>query len=696
MSHKQTKDDKKAFEFLTMKKKEMKENKYRKRFDNLLTEIENNLVNTTVSYGEKMYENSGWGSVMTYSKTATGNTDMNVYPQKLTGRDQSRSGVPTSIEPIAFSKIITAASVLGGKLPDATVMSDSKVFSKASYELWKKTWVNRMGNGQNTLSNVYQNMFTYGWATWRVYPRRVQVKRKGVDKIIFDDIYREAMNPRRTWLGVGSSNYDYFSQLEVYYEKDIQIDLFKEMYPDAVNKDGELDYCASLSDEAREEDQDKAKTHVTIGYYENVLMNKFIVACGELIIVDDELPNDDSFGSIVTTRCFIRDSEDPYGVGLYEMMRGNTATYSYINSLNAQQVEAEVFPLLFGTQVQNGTSTYKRGPNIVNPKTPGTSIDVVKTSGNIQAGVLFADKQKTNIEENTGVNNIIAGQGSEDTLGSTVIMKEAAQNRLVLPRNNMVDALELDALISHSWIMQTYSVDKVFRLSTDDQLKEFAIQNKDHFIESEQIIDEDGSFLGYMVAASPNIRVDFDFDQDGNILEDVDTRKISSREFLNQMDNYGHKSNFIQFIIDPNSMLLPSQAIQQQQYLELYPIIQNTLSSIFAIRMQDPQAAAAQLKTFDTLLTEYKKSIFDYISKKTYDEIISEQLPVGQMEMMQINNAMNPENEGGAPGQEMTPDGTDPMQPQSPEEMPTPQGPIGSSVDGSVGYAASMPMTPNK
>ena len=72
--------------------------------------------------------------------------------------------------------------------------------------------------------------------------------------------------------------------------------------------------------------------------------------------------------------------------------------------LNAQQVEAEIFPLLFGAQVQNGTATYKRGPNIVNPKHPGTDIDVIRTTGNVQQGIIFADKQKESIEANTGVN----------------------------------------------------------------------------------------------------------------------------------------------------------------------------------------------------------------------------------------------------------------------------------------------------
>jgi hypothetical protein len=76
-----------------------------------------------------------------YNKMANGAYDINVYPQKLTDRDQNRSGVPVSQEPIAFSKILIAASVLGGKLPDATVVADNNA-----------TRINRIGYGTtNTL-----------------------------------------------------------------------------------------------------------------------------------------------------------------------------------------------------------------------------------------------------------------------------------------------------------------------------------------------------------------------------------------------------------------------------------------------------------------------------------------------------------------------------------------------------------------
>ena len=75
------KDDKKTIEFIDAKKREMKKSQYREKFDALAAEIEINLVNTNVTYGQKLYEKSGWGSMVFYNKMANGAYDINVYPQ---------------------------------------------------------------------------------------------------------------------------------------------------------------------------------------------------------------------------------------------------------------------------------------------------------------------------------------------------------------------------------------------------------------------------------------------------------------------------------------------------------------------------------------------------------------------------------------------------------------------------------------
>lgn len=706
MSKNKKKSEKETLDYIEERKREMKKSKYRTRFDNLYKEIEQNIMNTDVSFGDKLYEKSGWGSMVMYNKMENGAYDINVYPHKMGEMGSNKTGVPVSQEPIAFSKIIIATSVLAGKLPDATVIADDKVYGKAMYELWKRNWSMTGANGSNTLMTTYQNLFTYGWAAWRVYPRRVQTKRNGVDKILFDDVYREPLDVNRTWLGIGFNNGDVWSQTEVYYEKDMQKDLFLEMYPEAGKRGNKkkLEYT-SVSDEAKDEDNDKALTHVTIGYYENVLMNRYIVTCGKMVIYDGELPNDGSHGSVVVVRCFQRDMNDPYGVGLYEMIRGNTAIYTYINSLNAQQVEAEIFPLLFGAQVQNSSATYKRGPNVINPKHPGSDIDVVRTSGNIEAGINFAKLQKQNIEENTGLNNIVAGAGAENTLGSTVIMKEAAYARLTPPKNSMVTGLETDAHIANTWMAQIYSVDKIFMIDSDEQLAEFVKQNPNYFVEADEVLDDNGVPISMIAVASPNLRLNFDFTLDGEVMENVDTRQISAKGLFDEMKNAGHISDYIEFIIDPDSMLLPSLEIQRQTYMALFPIITNQITLIYSMRNQDPEAAASQLMAFEKLLDIQNGDIFDYISKVDYDAIIAKQpsdmqrqMEQKQMEIDAQSTAMQARAGGSGAGggkdipmgQQMAGDGMNPMQAQDAGEMPRPQSPMGAAVDASLGRAGAQ------
>jgi len=738
-----SKADIESCKFVDEKKKLMKKSQYRQRFDELSKEIDQNIINTTVSYGEKIYEKTGWGSMVFYNKMSNGAYDINVYPQKLTDRNENRSGVPVSQEPIALSKILIATSVLAGKVPDAQVIGDDKVYNKASYELWKRTWTLKGANGQNTLERTYQNLLTYGWAAWRTYPRRVSVKRNGIDKILFDDVYREPMDPNRTWLGIGQNIGDYWSAFEVYYEKDILKDEFFKMVPEAEQHKRKKNYLEKTtyqelnmgedtSEEAKAENQTLAENSYTIGYYENVLLNRYVVKCGKFVIYDGELPNDDSYGSILVARCFVKNILDPYGVGLYEMMRGNTALFTYINSLNAQQVEAEIFPLLFGPQVQNGTNTYRRSPNVINPKNPGTQIDVIKTSGNVQQGIDFAQRQKVAIEENTGVNNIVAGQNSEATLGATVILKEAAYNRLTPPRNSMMNALQTDAHIALSWIEQTYPVDKVFLIDSDESVAEFAKQNPDYFIETEPVTGDDGeTIVGHVVTASRNLRLNFDFTPDGELLEDVPTRTISARNLYKEMGDHGHKKTYLEFIIDPDSMLVPSMEIQKQNYMAISPVITNQINLIFQLRNNDPEAASVQLRAFERMLKIQKENIYDYIPKAMYDAIISLQpseipppsaeAPIDKTKLYkdapadvqreiegqaglqpsQTNDIppqtpgtippVKRENPAAIPGESSDPNLA---RPKGPEQIARPQSPMGSANDASMGRAAQLPFFP--
>lgn len=128
---------------------------------------------------------------------------------------------------------------------------------------------------------------------------------------------------------------------------------------------------------------------------------------------------------------------------------------------------------------------------------------------------------------------------------------------------------------------QIYPVDKIFMIDNDDQLFEFAKQNPDYFVESQDVLDDNGIPVGKVVAASKNLRLDFDFTPEGEVMQNVDTRQISTKGLFDELKNTGHMSDYIEFIIDPDSMLLPSLEIQKQTYMALFPVITNQITLIF-------------------------------------------------------------------------------------------------------------------
>jgi hypothetical protein len=199
--------------------------------------------------------------------------------------------------------------------------------------------------------------------------------------------------------------------------------------------------------------------------------------------------------------------------------------------------------------------------------------------------------------------------------------------------------------------------------------------------------------------------LNFDFDQEGEIMENVDTRQISAKGLFDEMGASGHTSNYIDFIIDPESMLLPSIEIQKQTFMALFPVITNQITLIYSLRNQDPEAASSQLMALEKLLDIQNGDIYDYISKSDYDAIIGKQpsdmqrqMKQQQMEEDARNTAMQsraggPGTGGGmSSGQGMSADSTNPLQPQNQNEVPRPQSDMMSAIDASLGRVDNMNM----
>ena len=700
-------NSKKELSFLAKIKKDVTSTQYRKRFETLVKEIEDNLLNTapvkkTVDQTDKIYN-------IIPTQRANGSIDYSLQLPKVVNQKGAGSKTPRTQVPIAFSKILVASSALAANLPDGTASSINKMKARLYYEMWKKSWANPEANGFNTLDKSVQNMFSYGWAAWRVYPKKVSVdvtiEDKKIKKILYDDIFREPLDPRRTWFGTSYKAGVNDNRPEMYYEIDIPNEKYaelKKLYKKRSKKDLKdvKEMSGGVTNEAKVENQDKTKSHTTICFYENPIQNKFVMGTEECELYNGEMPNKEIYGSICIAHCWIKDINDPHGVGLYEFIRGNEAVYNYINSINAEQVVAELEPLLFAIGNANGTMTYERGANKINVLPAGMKVEKMLTTGNSTLGINYANSQKQEIDDITGVNNIVSGTSSETTATATVILKEAALNRLIKPKNGIKQALENDAVIYFSWLELDQINEREFVFSNEDEVKAFVEANKQMHLEMADEVEpmtDDLSEVGSpipeendpqeemtegeapektspkKVLMSPKVGLSFDYSQDDLDESDYEEQRInevgqdkvmiSRSGALKKIKELDNKIGYDKVVlkVDTFSMLIPSQEVQKQTSMQLFPLIQNALQIIYGQAKQDPEQAVAQLKSFSKFMETQRQNIFDYIPKEQYDMIMQKQM----VPAMPVN-----------PEQEATQsDGTSVTQPQSPEEMlPPPQG----------------------
>src|SRR5574343_86730 len=188
--------EKSTLDFLVAKKREMTDSKYRKTFDLLANEIEANLVDTHTQ--RERIDEAAKTYVYIPTVRSDGSTDFAILP-RVSQMNNEGSQVPRSAEPIAFSKILVAASAIASNLPDGTAVSINRIKARFYYELWKRSWTVSEMNGFTTLETAVQNLLTYGWAAWRVFPKQIIVDKtvkKGDSKVkskknIFDDIQRQ-------------------------------------------------------------------------------------------------------------------------------------------------------------------------------------------------------------------------------------------------------------------------------------------------------------------------------------------------------------------------------------------------------------------------------------------------------------------------------------------------------------------------
>jgi len=613
-------------------------------------------------------------------------------------------------EPLLMVKIQTALSILVNQNPEAVFKATTNKYKRSTqlaYSLWKRSW--NIGRAKHQLKLFVFDLAKYGWAVGHTYPR--VVKRKGQilteldlnnpennkykerDIVEFNDIYREKLDPYRTWIDDMTNLTDPFSTDDWYYEKDYSKDTFDREFGDYSNSDliksssPELSKNDDINTNPNEE-TNKRTDLITVGFYES--KNKDLYAIWiprqKVVLYHSPLPNDDKKLSCWWTYWNERDPRTPYGIGLYEMIKHDKVLYDRMMNMSVDQLVMAIYPMLFfsGANRQPGDGTLMISPGLLKEKLPGTTIEQIKIDFD-KRGFDAVSYMAERMDENTGITPTLQGEIEGKTLGQTLHAKDAALKRLNIPLANISQALEEEAYISLSWMNQVYSTPEVLEFESMEDLLEYSKEVDKQPVSTKAEIDGNGNIKKVIADFLPVLDLDLDQDREGTPIESPDSRFFRLGVDIKTTDiKWEGRIN-----VQPQSILSPSIELDRQRKLELYNIVTPIVQLMAQSMAQgQPQMALALYKPTEQILE------------------VQDEKPENWLPDDVILLARNPEARASALNplfvQGQTPPGEAPAEGASPEQNPQAgdtvvprdevSNPARDSLESSDNYSANPPM----
>lgn len=514
-------------------------------------------------------------------------------------------------EPTLLVKIQTAISILVDQNPEAVfkaLLKKYKAKSCIAKAIWKRSW--GVAKSKDQLKLFIFDLAKYGWAVGRTYPRLVQRqgeilteldidhpennKYKKVTITEFNDIYREKLDPYRTWIDDKTNLTDPWSTDDWYFEVDISKDDFDRDFGMYANAD-KVKFGTLKSDkpdtEPTNDETKQRKDMATIGFYES--KNKDLYAIyspfDKVVVYSSPLPNDDKMLSCWYTYWNERDPRTPYGIGLYEIIKNNKVLYDRLENMTMDQLVLSIYTMLFysGSNALAGDGEIVISPGVMKQKLPGTTIDQVKIDFDPKAfeGITFMSER---MDENTGITPTLQGQVEGKTLGEVLHAKDAALKRLNVPLSNIASGfIEQDAYLTLSWANQVYSLPEVMEFADQTELDEFKAETDREESGTQNMAD------GRIQADFPRVlELSLDEDKDGTLIESPENRFFTVGKDIKK-DAIRWKG---QIEVNPQSIISPSQELERQRKLELFnmvsPVVQAIAASMQAGQFQVALAMA--------------------------------------------------------------------------------------------------------
>lgn len=519
--------------------------------------------------------------------------------------DTSQQWRSQNSDPILLTKIHSALSIIIAQNPEGKGVPLSKQYEESTdivYSLWKRNW--EITNSRQVLTQFAFNQFLYGWAVGRSFPRLVKYRKSiltavddenpennkydEVDNIMFNDVWRQVLDPKTTWIDEMTRPYDPYSMNDCYYE----IDYAKDSARLEFEKYKNFQYLkpsikSTMSEEDQSEKAEMTRNDIlTIGFYENRLRDIFVIhePKSGIILHTCPLPNDDGILSIWHAPYILRNAFSPYGISLWKIIKQKKSLYDKMQNMTMDQLVLSIMKMGFHT----GSSLLKGDGKFV--ITPGKVEQII--NGDIKwleipgpSAVSFEGLKflKSGIDDDSGITPTLEGEVTGKTLGEIIHAKEAALKRMKLPIENISDAIEQDYYLTASWMKQIYSKPEVKKFTSMNELAEYEKltgldRTKDESGKPETFVDkinpETGEPEGDITAHfMPQLSLHLE-DRNGKLFESSDSRffQIGKDLKVSQINWRGI------FKVIPKSLLAPSAELEKQRKNEIanfiFPLLQ--------------------------------------------------------------------------------------------------------------------------
>lgn len=493
--------------------------------------------------------------------------------------------------PTLLTKILTALSIIVDRNPEAAMTALVKKYEKTSMlanGLWKRNW--EITQSKEKIKLAVFNLAKYGWAPGRTFPQIIKYKKKVLievgetpdgnkyenkELVWFNDVNKQVMDPFKTWIDEMTKPYDQYSMNDCYYELDYSGDSFKvefEQYThyESVGKTSAEEETDSSPEIIAEKDKER-KDVVTVGFYENRLKDLYCIyiPAKKILLHYSPLPNDDGLLSIWHTLWVLRSATSPYGVSLWELIKGKKEQYDKLSNMTMDQLVLSIYKMFFytGTSGLFGDGTIKIEPGKGKQITNGT-VEWLEVPGPGVEAWEGRKSLKAEIDDDSGITPTLEGQITGKTLGEVLHAKEASLKLMKTPIDNIAWAIEQDAQLALSWMAQIYSTPEIKEFTTIDELMEFQKEGEVQYDKLYGQTNEEGGFDKFKATFYPQMALHLE-DRDGELFESKD-----STYFQIGKDIPIAKLKWQGIIkISPRSLLAPSEELEKQTKEQLYNML---------------------------------------------------------------------------------------------------------------------------